>query len=211
MKKSIIITGIICLVTSVSLKAQNDAPRESVMFGLKAGVNYSNVWDEQGQDFRADGKLGFAGGVFVGIPLGELFGFQPELMISQKGMKSSGTLFGTAYSHTRTTTFLDVPLQLQIKPADFLTFVVGPQYSYLFHEKNVYTFGSNSIEQEQEFENDNVRKNILGFVAGVDFIFSHLVVSGRASWDFLNNSGDGSSTTPRYKNQLVQLTVGYKF
>lgn len=210
MKKSFIIASIFIVTSGITVHAQ-DTPRESFTFGLKAGVNYSNVWDEKGQDFQADGKLGFAGGIFMGIPIGELFGFQPELMISQKGMQSSGTLLGTPYSNTRTTTYLDVPLQLQIKPADFVTFVVGPQYSYLIHEKNVFTFGANSIEQEQEFENDNVRKNVLGFVAGLDVIVTHFVVSGRVSWDLMNNNGDGSSTTPRYKNQLVQLTLGYKF
>ncbi|MES2799241.1 MAG: porin family protein [Bacteroidota bacterium] len=210
MKKSFIIASILTVTLGMSVQAQ-DSPRESVSFGLKVGANYSNVWDKQGQDFQADGKFGFAGGLFVGIPFSELLGFQPELMISQKGMQASGTLFGTAYSNKRTTTYLDVPLQLQIKPADFLTVVVGPQYSFLLHEKNVYTFGSNSIEQEQEFENDNVRKNVLGFVAGVDVMVSHFVISGRTSFDFLNNNGDGSSVTPRYKNLLVQLTVGYKF
>jgi hypothetical protein len=210
MKKSFIIASILTVTVGMSVQAQ-DSPREALSFGAKVGANYSNVWDEKGQDFQADGKLGFAGGLFIGIPFGELIGFQPELMISQKGMKSSGTLFGTAYSNTRTTTYLDVPLQLQVKPADFLTILVGPQYSYLLHEKNVYTFGANSIEQEQEFENDNVRKNVLGFVAGLDVIVSHFVVSGRVSWDFQNNDGDGGTTTPRYKNQLIQLTVGYKF
>ena len=78
------------------------------------------------------------------------------------------------------------------------------------HAKNTYTWGINSSEQEQEFNNDNIRKNVLGFVAGADFNFSHIVVSGRAGWDFQTNHGDGSSSTPRYKNRWLQFTIGYK-
>lgn len=210
-KKASMLLGILLLGITISIKAQDeDDSRSKLSFGIKAGFNYSNVWDESGQDFEADSKVGFAGGIFLGIPIGKYLGFQPELLISQKGFQGSGTLFFTPYSFTRTTTYIDVPLQLQIKPIQFLTIVLGPQYSYLMNQKDVYTFGTNSSEQEQEFTNDNIRKNILGFVAGVDVNISHIVLSGRVGWDFQANNGDGSSYTPRYKNQWMQFTLGFK-
>lgn len=214
MKKSFIIIGSMCLFLGAALKAQDTEkdknPREDVQFGVKAGLNRSNVWDEQGQDFKADPRFGFAGGVFFGVPIGKYLGFQPELLLSQKGFQGSGTLLATPYSFSRTATYIDIPLQLQVKPADFLTVVAGPQYSYLMNVKNVYTLGINSYEQEQEFNNDNVRKNTLCFVAGADVIIYHVVVSGRLGWDFQTNNGDGTSVTPRYKNKWLQLTVGFK-
>ena len=211
MKKSLIIISLFTFGICSSMQAQeNDDDRQKVSFGLKAGINYSNVWDEQGEDFTADPRVGFAGGVFIGIPIGKYLGFQPELLISQKGFQGSGTLLAQPYSFSRTTTYLDVPLQLQLKPIEYVTIVLGPQYSYLISQKDVFTFGSNSVEQEQEFENDNIRKNTLGFVAGLDINISHVVVSGRLGWDFQTNNGDGSNSTPRYKNQWLQLTLGFK-
>jgi hypothetical protein len=212
MKKSLIITGSLCLFLGTALLAQNSDldPRETLQFGIKAGINHSNVWDEQGQDFKADPRFGFAGGVFLGVPIGKFLGFQPEMLLSQKGFNASGTLLGSSYSFSRTTSYIDIPLQLQVKPADFVTVLLGPQYSYLIHQKDVYTWGDNSTAQEQEFKNDNIRKNTLGFVAGADFIFSHVVLSGRMGWDLQTNNGDGTSTTPRYKNRWIQLTVGFK-
>jgi hypothetical protein len=183
--------------------------REDLNVGLKLGINYSNVWDEQGQDFRADPRVGFSGGAFLSIPFGKYLGIQPEVLISQKGYKAEGTLLGTPYSSSRTTTYLDIPLQLQFKPSEFFTVVAGPQFSYLMSQKDKYTFGANSTEQENEFDNENIRKNTLGFVVGADIMLKHIVVSGRAGWDFQTNNGDGSSTTPRYKNQWVQFTIGY--
>lgn len=193
------------------LQAQSEIdPRENFTFGIKAGVNYSNVWDEEGQDFRADARVGFAGGIFFGIPVGKFLGIQPEILVSQKGFQGSGTMFGAPYSFSKTTTYLDIPLQFQVKPAEFLTIVAGPQYSFLVHEKNTYTYGPNSTGQEEEFNNDNIRKNVLGFVTGGDVIVNHVVVAARMGWDFQTNHGDGTSSTPRYKNKWIQLTVGFK-
>ena len=213
MKTTIITIGLILfLFSGTTLRAQdsdNDS-REKFSFGVKAGLNHSNVWDEQGQSFIAKSKFGFAGGLFLGIPIGEALGFQPELLLSQKGFKATGVIIDFPYSFTQTATYVDVPLQLQIKPAGFLTLLVGPQYSYLVHVKNVYTFASDTIAQEQEFDNDNIRKNIFGVVFGADVNLDHFVISGRYGWDLINNHGDGTSSTPRYKNKWLQVTIGFK-
>lgn len=198
------------LVASSTLRAQKDDHRELLSFGLKAGLNMSNVWDSKGQDFIADPKYGLAGGAFVSLPIGKYLGVQPEVMISQKGFKGSGSLLGFGYSYTRITMFIDVPLLVQFKPIQYFTVLAGPQFSYLLKEKNVYTFGSNSTEQEQAFTNEDPRNNIMGFVVGADINIDMLVISARASWDFQTNNKNSVSTTPRYKNQLLQLTVGFR-
>lgn len=210
MKIAIISISTLFVVLTTSVNAQDLDRREKIEFGIKAGLNLSNVWDSNNDEFRADTKAGFAGGLYVGIPIGQYFGLQPEMLISQKGFRGSGTLLGTDYSFVRTTTYLVVPLQIQLKPTHFLTFVAGPQFSYLLNQNDKYTFGSNSTEQQNEFDNDNIRKNILGFVGGFDVIYNHFLFSARAGWDFQTNNGDGSSTTPRYKNQWLQFTVGLK-
>ncbi len=212
MKRILIITCLLLTTLGTLVHAQQYGrdTRENMRFGIKAGANLANVWDAQGEDFRADPKLGFAGGIFLEIPIGKFLGFQPALLYSQKGFKGDGTLLGSPYSLTRTLSYVDAPLLLQIKPSPFFTIALGPQFSYLINEKNVYTYGPNSVEQEQAFENDNIRKNVLGLLTGVDLNFSNLVISPRVGWDFQTNHGDGSSSTPRYKNRWIQLTVGLK-
>jgi hypothetical protein len=210
MKQKTWMCTILCGIAAMSLNAQDLERRERMEAGVKAGVNISNVWDSKGNEFSADPKTGLAAGVFVGIPIGKFIGIQPEILLSQKGFTGSGSLLSFPYTVSRTTTYLDVPLQLQLKPAEFITFLGGPQFSYLLNQKDKYTFDNNSTEQEQEFNNDNIRKNILGFVAGVDLLYQQFVLSGRVGWDFQTNAGDGSSLTPRYKNQWLQFTAGIK-
>ncbi|WP_255702557.1 outer membrane beta-barrel protein [Fulvivirga ulvae] len=105
---------------------------------------------------------------------------------------------------------MDVPLFVTLKPAEFLTLMAGPQYSYLIKQKDEFTNAFTTVEQEQEFENDDVRKSTLGLAAGLDLNFEHAVVSGRVAWDIQKNNTNGSSTTPEYKNVWFQLALGYK-
>lgn len=184
--------------------------RENFKFGVKAGINLSNVYDEEGDDFVADGKVGFAGGVFVAIPLGAYVGIQPELLYSQKGFKSeSEGLFGEDYKFTRTTSHLDIPVHLQIKPIENLSILVGPQFSYLLSTKN--ELNGYSAEEEEEINDENYKKGVFGLSAGVDFNIDQFVLSARAAWDLSKTNEDGDESSLRYKNQVIQFTVGYTF
>ncbi len=120
-------------------------------------------------------------------------------------------MLGNEYSFTRTTTYIDIPLQITFKPSEFITLFAGPQFSYLIHQRDVFTNSSTSFVQEAEFNNDNVRKNIFGAVGGLDINLKHITLGARVGYDLQNNNGDGSSTTPRYKNTWFQGTIGYAF
>lgn len=183
---------------------------EGFNLGLKLGTNYANVYDTQGDDFRADGKFGFAAGAFLAIPLGQFFGVQPEVLFSQKGFKGAGNILGSKYEVTRTTNFIDVPLFLAIKPFEYVTILAGPQFSYLMSQKDEFTNSAITADQIQEFENDDLRNNILSAALGIDINIKQVVVGARAGWDLTNNQKEGASTTPRYRNAWVQATIGYR-
>lgn len=210
MKKIILIIGAVTTMANFSSAQETDL-RERLLFGLKAGVNYSNVYDTQGEEFQADPKLGLAAGAFIAIPVGKYLGIQPEVLYSQKGFKATGRILGANYEFTRTTSFIDIPLLVSFKPSEFLTLLAGPQYSYLIKQSDVFANSSTSILQEQEFENDNIRKNILCLTGGADLTLKHIVLGARVGWDIQNNNGDGTSSTPRYKNVWYQATIGYRF
>jgi hypothetical protein len=202
----VIATALFAIYTGKAQEGATDT-RDQLQFGLKAGVNYSNVYDAQGDQFNADAKFGFAAGGFLSIPIGIYLGIQPEVLFSQKGFQATGRILGSTYSFTRTTNFIDVPLLIQLKPIPSLTLLGGPQFSYLIKKTDQFE----NIVQEQEFNNDNIRKNILCVVVGVDINPNPIVFGLRAGWDVTKNNGDGTSTTPRYKNVWYQATLGFKF
>lgn len=211
MKKIIFLLASISVFNNSIAQENKTDFRDKFTFGVKAGANYSNVYDSQGEEFRADAKFGLAGGIFVAIPIGMYFGIQPELLFSQKGFKATGRILGNTYRFTRTTSYLDIPLFFAVKPSEFITLLVGPQYSYLLKQSDVFANATTSIAQETEFVNDNVRKNIFGLAGGIDINLKRIVLGARAGFDMMNNNGDGTSTTPRYKNVWYQGTIGYRF
>lgn len=217
MKKRNLIIAIICLTTTYGFgQDYYDRPldndfRESIHFGAKVGTNYSNVYDTEGEKFDADPKFGLATGVFLFIPIGMYLGIQPELLFSQKGFKAEGELFGNTYVLKRTSNYIDIPLLVSINPIEYLSILAGPQYSYLISQTNKFENSETSIEQEKAFDNDNLRKNTLCFTGGLDVKINPLLIGGRVGWDLFKNNGDGTTTTPRYKNVWYQLTFGFQF
>jgi hypothetical protein len=209
MKKLILTVVTITLMANI-IGAQNSSTdmRDKLQFGLKAGANISNVYDTKNQEFNADFKVGFVVGAFLTIPIGELIGLQPEILFSQKGYKSTGTVLTIPYEYTHTANYLDVPLLFALKPSEHVTLLAGPQYSFLMSQKEVFKSGTLTVNDEQQFDND---RSVLCFLGGVDFILNQFVLSARAGWDLQNNNGDGTSTNPRYKNVWYQATFGFKF
>ncbi|MCX6231281.1 MAG: porin family protein [Bacteroidetes bacterium] len=208
------IVFIIAIVAMINIgKAQegNRDQREDMKLGIKIGTNISNVYNAQGEAFTADSKFGFVLGGFLTIPISKFIGIQPEFLFSQKGFKATGVILGSPYEFTRTTNYIDIPIFLTLKPAPSLTIMAGPQYSFLIKQSDAFTSTAVSTLQEQVFNTDNIRKNTFCFIWGVDVNFNSLVIGGRVGWDLYNNNGDGTSTTPRYKNGWYQLTLGLTF
>jgi hypothetical protein len=204
--KKIIVVAMAVFSIAYSTNAQDE-----VSFGLKIGTNYSNVYDSEGEDFEADSKFGFATGMFLSIPVGKYLGFQPEVLFSQKGFKGTGRMLGSGYDLTRTTNYIDIPLLVAVKPIESFTLLAGPQFSYLMRQKDEFTNSTTNFQQEEEFDNDNIRKNTLCFIGGFDINMEHTVLGARVGWDLSNNNGNGTSSTPRYKNVWAQATIGYRF
>ena len=210
--KNLILTVTLIGAINCNMSAQENTTdfRDKLTFGIKAGLNLSNVYDSKGEDFQSDPKFGLATGVSLAIPIGKYIGIQPEILISQKGFRATGKILGSTYEFTRTTTFIDVPLLFLFKPSEFISIVAGPQYSYQIKQKDVFKNASKSIEQEKEFVNENIRKNLLCLTGGVDINIKHIVLGARVGWDIQSNNGDGSSLTPRYKNVWYQGTIAYR-
>lgn len=196
----------------LSAFAQNTTEdnREKLQFGIKAGASFSNVYDERGDDFIADGKIGAVAGVALSIPIGRYLGFQPEALFIQKGFDGNAVYNNNNYSLKRTTNHIDFPLQLKFKPAKNFSILGGPQYSFLISRKDVFD-GSLTVQDQQDIEDYKLNENIFGYVVGAEVNINKVIISGKAGWDAKENHDDNTTTIPRYKNSWVQLTLGLMF
>lgn len=209
MKRLITIT--VCVLAFSGFAQDDGDTRGDFHFGIKGGLNFASLIQSDYPDYEVDHKMGYVAGAQLSIPLTNVIGLQPEVLISQKGFESRGNVLGSPYTFRRTTTFLDIPLMLQIKPVKGFSIVGGVMYSYLLSKRDE-AGGDNIVVVDQvEYDNDDITKNILGAVVGVDINISHLLIFGRYNLDLRRNNGDGTSTVPQYKNQVFQVGVGLVF
>jgi hypothetical protein len=183
--------------------------RNSVLYGVKAGGNVSSVYNRSEENFLASSVYGFAGGVFVSIPIDKWYGFQPELVFSQRGFHGEGTLDSMPFSVTRKTAFIDLPILFSVKPGKYFTLLAGPQFSYLVSHSN--TFDSNAPGQEKQFDNEDMRRMILCFTGGLDVNVKHFVLGVRGGWDITRGYDKVTSGLLTYRNMWSQATLGYRF
>jgi hypothetical protein len=207
---------------AATLLAGSAAQAQSIRFGLKGGANLSNLAGDLTNQDQFDNRWGFHAGVLAnfGIAGGDVFAIQPELLYSQKGFKYGGgtaTVLGQTFSNSGNVRYdyLDVPVLLRVRAAG-LFFEAGPQYSYLL---SISTNRATTINgtvvagiQDQTTNLDNVRRNEIGYAAGLGFqAESGPLIGVRYNGSFTDFAKEGYSNDElrNARNSVFQLYVGY--
>ena len=119
MKKITVSVLLLLSVTTSFVYAQG------VGVGIKAGVNFAN---QSITNISTDSRTGFLGGVYVPIYFSEKWGVVPEVLFSSVGSETP--------NNVNDFTYLSIPVMLRFKPASFLSFEAGPQFSALLDAVN---------------------------------------------------------------------------
>lgn len=199
------LSGIVAAQENVPV--HNEEPEARI--GLLGGLSIATLVKTNDKNFSSVPLYGFNAGGLLQLPLGRVIVLQPEVLFSQKGYHATGNNGLGDYDYRRSLNFLDIPLLVKINLSKELGIVAGPQYSYLLATKTSFKSGSAIYMQTVNNDNDNISKNIFGGVLGLDInLDRNFFLYGRYTIDFKNNNGDGTSTTPAYKNQVFQAGIG---
>jgi hypothetical protein len=199
MKKSIFLA--VALLVAGAVNAQ-------VKLGVAGGLDVSNIVKTDDPNFTTNYKTGFNAGATLEIPVVKYFIIEPEVLYAQKGYKAQ-TTYG---NFSQTTNFIDVPLLAKLKLSDDFGILVGPQFSFLTSTTNVYDNGfSTTVQKQYNDDADNLHKSLVAGVVGFSFDLSKSVdFHARYSIDLQKNNGNGTSTTPEYRNQVFEFGLGFK-
>ncbi len=198
--------------TTLSLVAT--AQEEAIRFGAKAGVNFASISGDETDDFK--GKTGFHIGAVLEIPLSEKFAFQPELIYSTQGTKNDyseeGYEFSTNIESTAKLNYLNIPLMAKVYVTQGFSIQAGPQIGFLLSAKEEAETTSQdiTISAEQDLEDTN------GIDLGVNFGLGYqldmgLFFDGRYNIGTSNIWKTVNGVDFKQKNNVIQLSVGYKF
>jgi hypothetical protein len=184
------------------------AQAQTLDFGLKAGLNFSELSNNIPAQFNAtNAATGFVAGAYgrVGI-LG--FFTQPELLYSQRKGAYTSNVDGSAVINTLS--YLDVPVLFGYKLL-FARVNIGPSFQFLMNANQE----ASDAAKDPNFSKDNFNKSVVGYQAGFGVDLSRLSVDLRYDGG-LNSLGKEIVTSTGMKidystrASMWQLTVGFK-
>jgi opacity protein-like surface antigen len=177
-----------------------------VQFGVKAGANIAGF---TGSDASGTSSLvSFNAGGLVKIPISDAFSFQPELVYSGEGAKSTTTdpNTGNNINVSFPLNYLNVPLLFKYTRPFGLYTEIGPQIGFLMsaHEKAEGV----SADVKSQFNSTNFSLAFgLGYISqvniGIDFRYN-LGLSN------IGKAQDGSPA-PNLKTGSFQIGIFYMF
>ncbi len=215
-------------ITSFAQMEVSKPDRLKPKIGIRAGFNLSNFVEQEDDGINSssyDLLPGFHAGIFVEIPIGERFAFEPGIMISRKGFQYSSEWTDSIgqlheYYQVHTLYYLDIPLPFIVSQEFGIMKIFGGAGPYLG-----FGIGGNMYDEEKidgvKDENDykiawgnkdpDDYRNLdwgLTFNAGVEI--KSFQVSFAYELGFANISEEtGNGLT--INNKVARFSVAYKF
>ncbi|WP_242132446.1 porin family protein [Aestuariivivens marinum] len=176
MKKALLL---ILLVTFISFHGYSQGTK----YGVRAGINFSNMDFDPDATFRNDHRNGLMIGFFGEFGLSKAVAFAPELQFSSEGGKNDDLRLD----------YIQIPAFFKFRLSEKFHLGFGPQVGIKVHEAN-----------------DGVKNFAYSGVGGIEFKLTHtLFLDARYTYGITNVFEDFMSFEG--KNTNIQLGFGYKF
>jgi hypothetical protein len=175
--------------------AVGQASAQKFDLGVEAGANFANFI---GSDVSTSvnnapaSKLGFVGGAFLCLNIGNVFGIRPELLYEQKGAAISGT------STSEELDYIEVPVLLKFSlglPVVNPALLLGPSFSW------------NTVATDINGKTiPDINSSDVGIVGGVELDIDKFLISGRYELGLQNIRSNS-----KVQNGTITLLAGYSF
>ncbi|KRB55542.1 porin family protein [Flavobacterium sp. Root186] len=152
-----------------------------VHLGVKGGVNMNKL---DGKNFDSDFELGYQLGGFVYYNFTDFVGVQGEVVFNQTNTKITDNykdIFKDAFKKDKTLNYVSVPVLLRLNSEGLITFMAGPQFSFLASGNQSVLDNSKKLFKKTDF----------AFVAGAEINIRPITIYGRYIWGFSDVSNFG--------------------
>jgi len=202
--------------TATQAKSEKKPAHSSIGLGIKAGLNFTNI--TSASSISNSSETGYQIGIFLDPASKSVLGSRTELLYSHQG-------YNYATGQTTGKVYLDYIMLAQLMAINITHFVqiqIGTQIAYLLNAKADSTSqstGNASIDNALSYYN----RVDFGFSGGLEVRpFLGIIVGERYNLSLTNlyKMPDISSENPSYvpsssdlnfKNNLVQIYLGYRF
>jgi hypothetical protein len=212
--KNLKIIMALLLLTSISQISfsQTSSDSSKLKFGLKGGVNFSNLYT---QNVETNNVLtGFNAGVFVKLPLTESLAIQPELLYTTKGAKLTYNNYfvnGTAKFNLN---YIELPVLLVVNLTENFNFHAGVYVAYLVDGKATNDSQGTLFDIQNNLKNEDYNKFDTGLAIGVGYDADKIRFGVRYNYGLQKvgkerNFLGTNYTFPDGKNSVINLYLSY--
>ena len=158
---------------------------QDVKYGVRGGLNISNLAFEEDPIMVNDHRNSFYVGFFAEIDLTQTISLHPELQFSPEGAKLEVLHLD----------YIQAPILLKLKLMNTLQLVLGPQIGLKVHK----------------FE-DSIRNFAYSGVGGIEVNVTHeFFIDARYTYGLSNNFDKEKELDITANNTNIQIGIGYKF
>ncbi|MBF03609.1 MAG: hypothetical protein CMP76_09965 [Flavobacterium sp.] len=210
-RKKIVATLALALMTSLGVNAQSED--SNAEFGVKGGVNFSNMYTEDVDDNNV--LTSFNAGFYAKLPISDAVAIQPELLYSRKGAElvyDNAFAEGTAKFKLN---YIELPILLKLNITDSFNVHAGPYLAYLVNAQVTNETDSGTFDFEDNYDNDDFNKFDYGLSAGVGLDFESIGIGVRYNYGLQTVGKDrefaGTTyTVPDGKNSNLSLYLAVR-
>jgi hypothetical protein len=219
MKTKALLFALTTTVLALNAKAQ-----DKTTFGVRAGVNFTNINgdDGAGHDYDYKLKTGFNLGVNAEIPLAPDFYVQPGVLFSTKGAKEKVT---GADDTKLNLSYVEIPINLLYKPtlgSGKMLLGFGPYIGIAVAGKVKTAGGDFDLKFKNDLSTAEASSTTTGYFKRLDFGGNLLVgyeLSSKISFQLnaqlgmsnLDPKVNGKKSEGKTKNTGFGISVGYRF
>ncbi|SHJ69682.1 porin family protein [Flavobacterium haoranii] len=205
MKKKILTT--LCLIGFISLSNAQESSSTGARFGLKGGVNFTNLYVDDVDDTNM--LTSFNAGVFVELPITQGVAIVPELNYSRKGSEVQNTILTETYKSKFKLSYLEMPVLLKLNLVPNFNLHAGPYVAYLLNAKTDVVDENGDRVESFEYDTDDFNKLDFGLSAGLGFDFNNFGIGARYNYGLSEIDKDNNANGA--KNSAFNLYVALKF
>ncbi len=182
-------------------------------FGLKGGMNISNLSSSGDGSPIMKSKINYNLGGFIEIKIGEKLFLQPELIFSKQGADFDYPIFINGINYDTKNTFnlyyLNFSTNIKYQASNNFSFEIGPQVSLLTSSNLVVSVLNKSNTQDVE---KLFKDNDFGINIGANYNFNKNLFANVRYCVGLSNiavTEEGDNTV--LKNNVISINLGVKF
>ena len=203
------------LTVLVAAAAQTAQGQAQLAIGVKGGINFASLSGANSFSSAYNNRTGYHYGAYLLIKLTKI-GIQPEILFSKQGQQFTVN----SKNYESNFDYVSIPVMLKLYLAAGLNLQAGPQFSFLTSAKgDVINTSTNGVTTSQDMKNFvNSTDVSIALGAGWDLPFG-LNIAARYNIGIsdvnkqtgtVNPALTSSMGTTQSKNQVIQVSVGYR-